>query len=98
MVTFLMLFHMIGIAQASTSLEITWQIMQNIVLTAVSLKCFHGTLAVVLFDIWLASSPKNSSEVLFLSQDEFSIANDELANGQGQPCYYSVPKLRYRPI
>ena len=58
-----MLFHMIDIAQASTSLEITWQIMQNIVLTAVSLKalkCFHGTPAGVLFDIWLESSPKNS--------------------------------------
>ena len=74
MVTFLMLFHMIGIAQTSASLEITWQIMQNIVLTAVilkALKCFHGTPAGVLFDIWLASSPKNSSEVLSLAKMNF---------------------------
>ena len=43
---------------------------------------------------WLASSPENLSEALFLSQVEFSIANGELANGQGQPCY--SPKLLNR--
>ena len=36
--TFLMLFHMIGIAQARASLEITCVYIVNIVLTAVSLK------------------------------------------------------------
>ena len=62
---------------------------ENIVLTAVSLKalkCFHSTPAGVLSDSWLVPSPENSSEALFFSQVQFSIANGELANGQGQPC------------
>ena len=33
----------------------------------------------------MVGSPENSSEALFLSQVEFTIANGELANGQGQP-------------